>query len=100
MRSLQWFAAGALLSAFVACTTSQKKDATKTAFDAMSASERRDTFEASLRVLDERLEIVDELYAVTRRHPKTMHRILENTTRDLAEQDLASATAELLAANP
>lgn len=100
MRSLRWFAAGALLSAFVACSTTQKKDMTKTALDAMSPSERHDTIEASLRVFDERPELVDELYATTRRHPKTMHRFLENTARDLANEDLARPTAELLAANP
>ncbi|HEY8077828.1 MAG TPA: hypothetical protein VIF62_27065 [Labilithrix sp.] len=83
-----------------ACTTGQKKDVAKTAFDAMSVSERRDAIEATVRVTDEKPEIVDELYAAARRHPKTLDRFLANTARDLHDPALAKPTAELLVANP
>jgi hypothetical protein len=62
---------------------------------------RRQSFEATLRVLDQHPEYVDEMYQATRqRHPRTMGRFLQNSARDLEEPGLAKVTAELLAENP
>lgn len=84
----------------VACGVGTKQEVAKTTLTSMSDSERRETFEATARVLDEHPELVDELYAVTRRHEATMRRFLANTSRDLHDPGLATATAELLAEHP
>jgi len=65
------------------------------------AAERDEAFEATLRVLDQHPEYVDELYVKTRdHHRKTMHRLLEDTTRDLETAMHADAVAVLLAQDP
>ncbi len=84
----------------IACGVGGKKDAAHAAINTMSVEERRETFEATLRILDEEPELVDELYATTRRHPKTFSRIMENATRDLREEEVAKLTAQLLARHP
>lgn len=84
----------------VACGVGTKQEVAKTTLTSMSDSERRETFEATARVLDEHPELVDELYAVTKRHDATMRRFLANTSRDLRDPGLATATAELLAQHP
>jgi len=64
--------------------------------ETMSREERLKTFESTARALDGKPEFVDELYAVARRHPPMFNRILANTTRDLAEPELAHETMVLL----
>jgi hypothetical protein len=66
----------------------------------MGESERQSVFEATVKALDARPAIVDEFYAVTRRHPATFDRILANAARDLAEPDLARTTGALLCRHP
>ncbi len=82
------------------CTTEGKKDVAKSALHTMSTEDRRETFEATARILDEQPQLVDELYATVRRHPKTMHRFLQNTAPDLSDPALASDMGELLSHEP
>jgi hypothetical protein len=88
----------AALPFFSACTVAGKKNVIEGAM-ADDAS-RKDAFEATARVLDEHPEYVDELNAVTRRHPRLRDRLIENTARDLQDPALAATTAERLAQNP
>lgn len=90
-------AATALLVA--ACATAQKKAAIEAAAD-VSDTQRRDSFEATARVLDENPEYVDEFYAIVRKHPKTLSRFFADVTPDLDQQPLAETQAKLLAAHP
>jgi hypothetical protein len=82
------------------CTVGQKKAATNTALDAMSKHDRLEMFEAMARVLDEQPELVDEMYAVVRKHDPTMNRFLDHTTSDLADEGLARRTAARLTSKP
>lgn len=84
----------------VACGVGTKQQVAKTTLTSMSDEERLESFEATARVLDEHPELVDELYAVTKRHDATMRRFLANSTRDMREPGLATVTAELLAQHP
>ncbi len=91
---------GIVFGAAIACTTAQKKDIAKSAVDAMSPTDRREAIEATIRIADEKPELVDELAEAARRHPKTLYRFLADTARDLREPSLANPTAELLVKNP
>jgi hypothetical protein len=82
------------------CTTEGKKGVAKSAINSMGPEERRETFEATARILDEQPALVDELYAVTREHRPMMHRFLENASHDLKEPWLADMTAEILVKDP
>jgi hypothetical protein len=93
-------ALGASLAAVAACGVGGKKTVAKTALDAMSDADRRESWEASAQLLDRHPDWVDELYASVRKHPATMNRFLADTTRDLADPALAKPTAELLASQP
>jgi hypothetical protein len=84
----------------LACSTETKKDVAKSAVHSMSVDQRRESFEATARMLDEDPRIVDELYSVMRQHRPAMHQFLANATRDLREPWLANMTAELLVQNP
>jgi hypothetical protein len=66
----------------------------------MSAAERRDTFEATARVLDEHPELVDELYSVMRGHRPTLDRFVENASKDLVERPRAELAVRHAVANP
>jgi hypothetical protein len=88
------------LVATFGCSTEGKKNVVKSATESMTPEERRDTFEATARMLDEKPQLVDELYSVLHAHPATMQRFLANASRDLKEPWLASMTAELLAREP
>lgn len=57
-------------------------------------------FEATLRILDEHPDYVDELTRLTLRHPKTLKRQFEATARVLADDDVARLNAQALVANP
>lgn len=88
---------GALL---VACGVGPKKEAAHAALTSMPDDQRRQTFEATVRVLDEKPEFVDEFYAVAKQHPVTFGRFMANTTRDLHEPELAKTNGELLVRHP
>jgi hypothetical protein len=65
-----------------------------------SGTQRRQSLEATLRVMDAHPEYVDEMYQATRKHPRTMERFLQSSARDLEDPALAKVTAELLVENP
>src|SRR5688572_25564149 len=80
------------------CSVGQKRGLLETAFD--DRERRQEYFEATLRVLDEHPEYVDEFFVAANKHPKTLDRFIANTSRDLRDEKLASITAKHLAANP
>lgn len=86
--------------ALLACGTATKQQVAETALTSMSDEARHESFEATLRVLDENPELVDELYEVARRHRPTFRRFLANASRDLHEPELATMTADLLTRHP
>jgi len=88
----------ALLLGISACTPAQKKPVVATAMD--NGETRREAFEATLRVLDQHPEYVDEFFVATLRHPKTLGRLLRDTSRALADPQLARRAARHLAAEP
>jgi hypothetical protein len=94
------FALGLAVAGSAACSTHAKKEVTKTALDAMPRQERIDTFEATLRALDEKPELVDEVYAAARRHPTTFDRFLVNAVKDLEQPQYADMTAKRLVERP
>ena len=81
-----------------ACGVGAEKSAIDAALEKPAL--RAQTFEATMRALDQHPDWVDELYRVARRHPPTMNRFVANDTRDLREKDLARTTAADLAENP
>lgn len=91
---------GLAIAGAASCTTSSKKEVAKTALDAMSRDERRDTFEATARVLDEHPELVDEFYSVARKHRPLLDRFLANASKDLSERSMAELAAAHLVENP
>jgi hypothetical protein len=62
--------------------------------------QRAEALEATLRVMDENPEYVDELFALAARHPATLERFLQNHARNLTRDELARMTAKHLAAHP
>jgi hypothetical protein len=81
-----------------ACSPTQQKPVIATVLD--SEDSRHTSFEATLRVLDQHPEYVDELFAQARRHPATLDRLLQDTAQHLDEPDLAKRTAVQLSAAP
>jgi hypothetical protein len=88
------------LAAAFGCGTEGKKTIAKSAIESMGPEERRESFEATVRMLDEKPALIDEVYSVVRTHPATMHRFIANASRDLKDPGLANMTAELLAKEP
>jgi hypothetical protein len=74
----------------------------KAAIETAMSSEgsRRDSFEATLEILDEHPEYVDELYTATLRHPDTLDRFVQNVASGLTNEQLAQMTAKRLGENP
>jgi hypothetical protein len=81
-----------------ACTAAQKRPAVATALD--NAETRHESFEATLRVLDEHPEYVDEMFAQSLHHPPMFDRLLDNTTWHLTDEAFARRTATHLAREP
>ncbi|MDQ2644493.1 MAG: hypothetical protein M3020_11795, partial [Myxococcota bacterium] len=94
---LTWLALAASVAA-LACAASSQKPAVDAALsnDAL----RSESLEATLRVLDQHPEYVDELFALTLKHPKTLDRFLQNTARELSDDALSRLTARRLADHP
>ncbi|HUS31207.1 MAG TPA: hypothetical protein VMZ53_22005 [Kofleriaceae bacterium] len=88
----------AILLLVTACSTKQKASITDEAYS--NEGRRRELFEATLRVLDENPDYVDELYKLTLRHPKTLQRQFEATARSLSDRDVAERTAAALVNHP
>jgi hypothetical protein len=80
------------------CSAGAQKPAIATALD--SDELRAESFEATLRVLDEHPRYVDEFLATAQRHPKTLDRFLAGTARELRRDELARFVAKRLAADP
>lgn len=86
------------LAAVLLVTACGPKAAIETAMS--SEGSRRDSFEATLQIMDENPEYVDELYAATLRHPDTLDRFVRNVAKGLSNDELARMTARRLAENP
>jgi hypothetical protein len=97
-RSSSHIAASFSLLFCCACSASTQKPAVETVLS--SPATRTESFEATLRVLDEHPEYVDELFARARKHRPTLERLLEDNAVDLADNDLARRTAAHLAMHP
>lgn len=82
----------------LACSPAQKRPVVATALD--DPEMRRESFEATLRVLDANPQYVDELFQKTLAHPKTLDRLLQNTARQLRDEKLARHAARHLTAHP
>jgi hypothetical protein len=74
----------AVALALGACTIAQKRAVEEKITD--DPGRRRETFEATLRLLDEKPEYVDEFFQLARGHPKTLGRFLRDTSRSLHER--------------
>lgn len=87
-----------LLVVLSACSASTQKPAV----DAVMADDelRGESLEATLRVTDEHPEYVDDLFARTLRHPRTLDRFLQNTAKGLEREDLSRMAARRLSENP
>lgn len=92
--------AGLAIAGAIACGTTGKENLAKTALNSMPASERHDTFEATARLLDDRPDLVDELYATTKQHPKMLDRFLADASADLADKDMAEMVTRHLTEHP
>jgi hypothetical protein len=88
----------AVATALLACSASQKQAAVETAVD--DPDRRRETFEATLRMLDRHPEYVDEFFQQALAHPATLDRFVKDTVARLDERELATKVAAELAARP
>ena len=86
------------LATLFGCSIGQKESLLETAF--AEKERRQEFFEATLRVLDDNPEYVDEFFVHANKHPKTMDRFVSNTARELQNEKLAQMTARHLAKNP
>jgi hypothetical protein len=82
----------------VACTPAQKKPMIETAFS--NRETRHESFEATLRELDQNPKYVDELFKMTLKHPSTLDRLLQNTAQQLRHEEFARRSAAHLVAEP
>ncbi len=81
-----------------ACSTGSKQTVLETAFD--EHDRRQEFFEATLRVLDEHPEYVDEFFAHALKHDKTLDRFFSNSAVALKDDHLARMVARHLVNNP
>jgi hypothetical protein len=94
-RSWSWVAGAVLL----ACSAGQKRPVVEKAVEGEET--RRELFEATLRVLDEHPEYVDEFFELAvSKHPETLRRFIEDTAARLDDEALAKPTAAALARHP
>jgi hypothetical protein len=84
----------------VGCTASQKKSVAKAAVKTMPAEDRRETFEATARLLDENPPLTREAYDVMKKHPQTMTRLMEMAMTDLENPEDAKNMAEMMSKHP
>jgi hypothetical protein len=88
----------AAASLALSCTPAQKRPVVATALD--NTETRRESFEATLRELDDHPEYVDEFFEASLRHPKTLDRLFWNTAQHAHREPLARLTAEHLVEAP
>jgi hypothetical protein len=91
---------GALALTTAGCTASQKKSVAKAAVKTMPAEDRRETFEATARLLDENPALTKEAYDVMKKHPQTMTRLMELAMTDLENPEDAKNMAEMMSKHP
>jgi hypothetical protein len=94
IRSWRW----AAILAVLACTVPQKRALVEKATE--DPKQRRETFEATLRLLDGKPEYVDEFFDLARAHPATLERFIHDTALAIEDPALARMTAEQLARSP
>jgi hypothetical protein len=80
------------------CSAGAQKPAISGALE--SESMRRESFEATLRILDEHPEYVDEFFAAARRHPRTLDRFMKNAASELERDQFARLVAKRLTESP
>ena len=81
------------------CGAGAQKPAIETALE--NDKVRAESFEATLRVLDEHPTYVDEFLTLARnRHPATLDRFLRDTARELERDEFARFTADRLVLSP
>lgn len=80
------------------CTAGSQKPAIETVLD--EPQRRHESFEATLRVLDENPAYVDELFQLALRHPATLDRLLRVTARELERDEFARFAAKRLVQDP
>jgi hypothetical protein len=88
----------ALSWALAGCSAGAQKPAIETVMK--NDKQRAESLEATLRVMDQHPEYVDELFVLALRHPATLDRFLENHARALTQDELARMTAKHLVAHP
>ncbi|MFO0742183.1 MAG: hypothetical protein U0270_40295 [Labilithrix sp.] len=86
--------------ALAACGVHTDKAVAKAAVNVSTESQRQDSFEATAQLLDEKPQLVDELYTVMRLHPKSLDRFMANASTDLDQKWIAKNMAGYLAKNP
>ncbi len=89
---------GCLGGMALACSAGAQKPAIATVLD--NDERRHESFEATLQVLDENPDYVDELFAVVLRHPKTLDRLLAVTAHELERDEFARFAAKRLVGSP
>lgn len=99
MRTLT-LATGLLLATgplLAGCGASAQKPAISSALE--NDQMRRESFEATLRVLDEHPAYVDEFVSAALRHPRTLDRFMQDTARELRRDEFARFVARRLTAD-
>jgi hypothetical protein len=88
-----------LLSLLLAgCSAGAQKPAIATALD--QSQMRHETFEATLRVLDEHPEYVSEFLTTAQSHPRALDRFMIDTARELRRDEFARFVAKRLTKDP
>jgi hypothetical protein len=87
-----------LLLLAAACGTGGKERLLRTALHGDDS--RREWLEATLRVLDDHPEYIDELYVAARGHERVLGRFTENMARDLHDEKLARMMARYFTRHP
>jgi hypothetical protein len=98
LRHVAYLAGMLCASAAVGCTPAQKKPMVSTALS--DRETRHESFEATLRELDQHPEYVDELFQLALAHPATLDRLLHDTAQELRDQGFARRAAGHLASEP
>jgi hypothetical protein len=86
-----------LCVALLGCSAGAQKPAISAALD--DPARRKESFEATLRVLDEHPDYVDEFVLAAEKHPKTLDRFLTKTASELRRDEFARFVAVRLTAD-
>jgi hypothetical protein len=86
------------VAGIAACSARAQHSAIETAWD--NDKVRHESFEATLRILDEHPDYVEEFFTAAQRHPAALEKFLDITSRELVQKPLAEQTADRLVAHP